>query len=125
MKTQIYSGSCGCGAVRFKTTGKPKFVGVCHCSDCRNYTGAAFSTFVGFLDEQVKWLDQPRTTVSSSSGVTRGFCADCGTPMSYQGHKWAGETHLLLGTFDDPEALPMQGPPGQVFEHEKLSWVKI
>ncbi|MCF6293989.1 MAG: GFA family protein, partial [Robiginitomaculum sp.] len=60
------SGSCGCGAVGFTATGKPKFVGLCHCSDCRNYTGAAFSTFVGFLDEQVKWQGEAQNTYASS-----------------------------------------------------------
>jgi hypothetical protein len=125
MEAQQYSGGCACGAVRFTATGTPKFVAICHCKDCRTHTGAVFSTFVGFFDEQVNWHKAPRSLRESSFGVKRGFCSKCGTPLSYQGKNWAGETHLYLGTFDDPESLPIQGLPGEVFENEKISWVKI
>jgi hypothetical protein len=125
MQKDTQTGGCGCGAVRFAVTGKPKFVAICHCSDCRRYTGAVFSTFAGFLNHQVAWSGDLYATHASSPGVKRGFCPGCGTPLFYQGERWAGETHLYVGTFDDPEAVHPQGPPGEVFEHEKISWVKV
>ena len=48
-------GGCLCGAVRFTACGKPKFISNCHCHSCRKATGAAYSTWVGFAEENVKW----------------------------------------------------------------------
>lgn len=118
----VRSGGCQCGAVRFEAIGAPKFVGNCHCTDCRKATGAAFSTYVGFLSDQVRWSGEARKTSESSSGVKRGFCGKCGSPLSYQGYKWAGETHLFIGGFDDPSGLV---PTGDVFSHEALAWAPV
>ena len=113
-------GGCGCGAVRYETVGEPKFVAHCHCASCRRYTGAAFSTWVGFTDDQVNWINKP-ARVESSPGVGRSFCPNCGTPLSYQGAKWPGETHLTIGSFDDASGF---SPKGGAFPDEALPWVR-
>lgn len=120
--TVIREGGCRCGAVRFRTEGAPEFVSHCHCTACRQSTGAAFSTFAGFRDNQVQWVTGTPRFYASSDGVQRGFCAQCGTPLSYQGAKWPGETHLLIGTFDASDDLI---PSGNVFTEEALSWVPL
>ncbi|MDG2044101.1 MAG: GFA family protein [Maricaulis sp.] len=114
-------GGCQCGRSSFDVTGTPKFVAHCHCRDCRRATGAPFVTWVGWLDHQVEWIGQPRSQYSSSAGVARGFCAQCGSPLSYQGRKWPGEIHLVVGAFEDADAFE---PNGEVFADEALHWVK-
>ena len=114
------TGGCQCGAVRFETAGDPQFVAHCHCAACRKATGAAFSTWVGYLDAQIDW-DGDRSIYASSEGVKRGYCAKCGTPLSYAGAKWPGETHILIGVFDDPATFT---PKGAVFTDEALPWAK-
>lgn len=115
------TGGCQCGAVRFAAGGQPRFVANCHCRDCRRATGAAFSTWVGYRDEALDWTGE-RAIHESSPGVARGFCAVCGTPLSFGGGKWPGETHLLIGAFDDPAGLV---PSGDVFTDEKLDWAPL
>lgn len=122
MSSETRKGGCQCGAVRFTAEGAPKFVGNCHCTDCRKATGAAFSTYVGYRSERVTWSGDERKLSESSSGVRRGFCGKCGSPLSYQGEKWAGETHLFIGGFDDPTGLV---PTGDVFSHEALAWAPV
>ena len=112
-------GGCQCGALRFLATGEPKFIANCHCQSCRKATGAAFSTWVGFKDEQIEWRRDKPSSYSSSLGVTRGFCAACGTPLTYAGEKWPGETHLLIGVFDDPSSFI---PRNEVFTKDALNW---
>lgn len=114
-----HQGGCQCGAARFEVSGEPKFVGICHCQSCRKATGAAFSTWVGFKDENVSWLTKEPTFHASSPDVKRGFCSTCGTPLTYSGEKWAGETHFLIGAFDDPSAFT---PRGAVFTEDALAW---
>lgn len=114
------AGGCRCGAVRYRAMGAPKFVGNCHCAACRRSTGAPFSTFVGYADDQVVWEGGRRAVHDSSPGVQRGFCPTCGTALSYAGAKWPGETHLFIGSFDAPDDLI---PTGNVFTDEALSWI--
>lgn len=116
------TGGCRCGAVRFEAIGPPKFVGNCHCEDCRRSTGAAFSTYVGYLDRDVRWSGAPSKIFESSNGVRRGFCPTCGTPAFYQGSKWAGDTHLFIGEFDDAAGLI---PTGDAFPQEALPWCDV
>jgi hypothetical protein len=53
--------------------------------------------------------------------VSRGFCKHCGSPLSYQGEKWGGETHIVIGAFENPDGLI---PDGEVFADEALPWVQ-
>ncbi len=112
-----HAGRCQCGGVRFEAAGPVIFTSNCQCGACRRATGAMFSTWVGFKDEQLRWLTKEPDFFASSPGVKRGFCAACGTPLSYQGEKWAGETHLLIGVFDKPENYK---PIGEAFSDEAL-----
>ncbi len=114
-----YVGGCQCGAARFEATGTPKFVSNCHCQSCRKATGAAFSTWVGFKADHVRWLTGEPSHHASSPGVQRGFCAACGTPLTYAGEQWAGETHFMIGVFDDPSVFT---PRSEVFTEDALPW---
>jgi hypothetical protein len=118
---KVLTGGCQCGAVRFEARGPPKFIANCHCRDCRKATAAAFATWVGFESGQVSWRGE-RAIFESSSTVRRGYCRDCGTPLSYSGKKWSAETHLLIGAFDQPESLQ---PAGDAFQGEKLPWTQL
>ena len=115
----VHQGGCQCGAVRFALRRPPKFVCNCHCVSCRKATGAAFSTWVGFDDDKVRWTKGPPSFHASSPGVKRGFCAACGAPLTYAGARWPGETHFLIGAFDNPSAFT---PRKEVFTEDALPW---
>ncbi|MEO1252865.1 MAG: GFA family protein [Pseudomonadota bacterium] len=116
--TGAREGGCQCGAVRFRARGAPKFISNCHCADCRRASGAAFSTFVGYADQQLEWTGD-RKVYNSPAGAARSFCAECGSPLAYSGVKWPGETHLLVGAFDEQSDL---NPTSDVFSDEALGW---
>jgi hypothetical protein len=58
----------------------------------------------------------------SSPGVTRGFCADCGTSLTYQHEQRAGEIDLTLSSLDQPGALT---PLMHIWVEDKPAWVII
>ena len=39
-------GGCHCGFIRFEAEIDPAEVGICHCTDCQQLTGSAFTTYV-------------------------------------------------------------------------------
>ncbi|MFB9912965.1 GFA family protein [Rhizobium paknamense] len=98
-----YTGGCQCGAVRFRLNGKPKDVSICHCRMCQKAFGNYFAPFASCHPADVEWTRGAPKHFASSNFVTRGFCADCGTPLTYEAPDGLS---LAAGAFDDPAALP-------------------
>ena len=59
---------------------------------------------------------------ASSPGVRRGFYSRCGTALSYENRRWAGDIHLMVGAFEAPETLK---PQFHVFAQERLPWLHL
>jgi hypothetical protein len=121
-KTQAAGGGCLCGAVRYKASGRRLWVAHCHCQSCRRNTGAPVATFVGYGQEQFAFVSGVPMSYNSSPGVTRSFCGQCGTPLTYESDFYPGEVHILLGTLDNPEDFV---PQVHVHVGEKLPWLEI
>jgi len=122
MTTNERKGHCLCGAVRFIARGEPKWVAHCHCESCRRATSAGFATYAGYLADAVEWTGVAPSAYRSSPGVIRRFCPRCGSPMSFEGERWAGEIHLFVPSFEDPAAFT---PRGHVFVEEQMPWVHL
>lgn len=119
---ETLTGRCLCGAVRFAAEAPPKWTAYCHCESCRRHTGAPVSVYAGFEREAVRWLAGEPAKYVSSPGATRGFCAACGSTLTYEADRWPSEVHLHAGVFDKPEAIP---PTGEVFAEERISWLHL
>ena len=116
------SGSCACGAVRYRIALPPRWVAHCHCSMCRRAQGAAFVTWAGadeagfVLDSGAGGLQRHR----SSPEAVRSFCGRCGTPLFFQSTRWPGEVHVTLATLDDAAGLE---PQQHVHWSDRVAWV--
>lgn len=116
-------GQCLCGATRYEFDGeKIRWQGLCHCRDCQRATGAPLVGWLGVGDEFWRWTGQEPGRFASSAGVERCFCRSCGTPLSYAGSRWPGETHFLAATLDDPADYQ---PTFHVYTHFALNWARI
>lgn len=115
-------GQCLCGAIRFTAEDPPKWTSYCHCASCRRQTGAPVSAYAGFESATVQFTQGTPTYYVSSPGVRRGFCAQCGSTLTYEGDRWPGEVHLHIGAFDDPSTL---APAGHAFADERLPWLHL
>ena len=78
--------------------------------------------FVGARAESVTFTAGERALYESSPGVRRGFCARCGTPLTYEGERFPGETHFYVSTFDDPQRFR---PTFHVYYAERLETLDI
>ena len=116
------TGGCLCGAVRYRCVGEPLWVAHCHCRSCRRAAGSVVMTWAGYRGENYRIIEGSPLGHESSKGVTRRFCGDCGTPLSYQSERYPGEVHITVGSLDHPEDCP---PRGHVFTGEQISWLHI
>jgi hypothetical protein len=73
--------------------------------------------FVRFPADQVQWSTPP-DVFASSNLVERGFCRNCGTPLSYR-PKSGSHISLTINSLDDPESVR---PEMRFSAHMEVSW---
>ncbi len=102
MTTPFYTGGCQCGAVRFHVEGALGDASVCHCRMCQKAGGNFYLPLVSVRGAKLTWTrGEPKRFRSSNHGY-RGFCADCGTPLTYEAPDGVA---LTIATFDDPAEI--------------------
>ncbi|MBK1613810.1 aldehyde-activating protein [Rubrivivax gelatinosus] len=70
-----FDGSCRCGQARLAARGQPLRVGICHCTDCRQESGSAF-TFYGVWP-----ADRFEHSGETAEFMGRRFCSRCGSRL--------------------------------------------
>lgn len=98
----VYAGGCQCGAVRFRVEGKLGSASICHCRMCQKAYGNFIAPLVSVRRAGVEWTRGAPKHFQSSNHVKRGFCAECGTPLTYEAPDGVA---LSIGAFDHPEEL--------------------
>jgi hypothetical protein len=59
---------------------------------------------------------------ASSPGVTRGFCARCGTTLSFRATFLPELVDLTIASFDAPERL---APQMHIWETRRIPWLAL
>lgn len=102
------TGGCVCGSVRFRASGEPLRVTICHCRWCQRRTGTAFGTEVVFGSGQVVFTGQDITRyrhTSDESGrwLDVEFCARCGSNLGFTLQAVPEIRTLPAGAFDEAD----------------------
>lgn len=103
MKTP-FTGSCMCGAIRYKCSAEPLFMGNCHCRDCQQATGTAFAAAILVpgdavtITGDVKYYD---AMGGSGQILSRGFCPNCGSRL-FGKPSMPDFLGIMAGSLDDP-----------------------
>lgn len=119
-------GGCQCGQVRYRITGKPSAVVVCHCVECQRQSGSAFGMTVSI----------PRNAFAVVRGVLKSFrrmsdagrpmdgyfCPECGTRIYHASEVTPDVIRLKAGTLDDTTGL---APTMHFWTRSKQSWFEI
>lgn len=92
------TGGCQCGEVRFRVEGGLGAASICHCRMCQKATGGLFGPYVEAPG--LVWTRGAPRKFQSSNKVRRGFCGDCGTPLTYEFGE--GLVGLAIGALDRP-----------------------
>ncbi len=113
------TGGCQCGAVRYRLSAKPTGVNICHCRMCQKASGGPMMAFGGVRLSEFVVSSGAIATFSSSDIAERGFCAQCGTPLTYQG-VGSDRISVTLGSLDEPGAV---APVTQLGVESRVDWL--
>jgi hypothetical protein len=122
VKTPVATGGCQCGKVRYALYVAPENSHVCHCRMCQRATGGLFAALAGAPREKFAWTKGEPAFFASSNLAERGYCRDCGTPLSFVYDYLGARFYVTIGSLDDPNAAPIIKQYGV---ESRLSWVKI
>ena len=107
------TGGCQCGAVRYAIEGMLENPHICHCRMCQKAFGNYFATLVTTQKNNLVWTRGEPGFFRSSSIVKRGYCRDCGTPLSVSDDD-SERISISIGSLDDPDIVI----PGKQFGME-------
>lgn len=114
------TGRCHCGAIKWSAEGQAAHHALCHCDDCRRWSGAPLVGWIAWPADQVTITGETAVYASSTHG-SREFCAACGTGLFYRNEAvLPGMIDIQSGTLDDPNGHP---PGAQIMVKDRLSWV--
>lgn len=124
--TVPFSGGCACGAVRYEASAEPVVMLNCHCRDCQRSSGGPFSSFVVVPTEAFKLVKGElrfHASPSEMGGMTRrGFCAECGSPISGKPDMLGHIVAIRAASLDDPGGF---APQMDVWTSDAHAWDKM
>jgi hypothetical protein len=116
------AGHCLCGAIQYRINGEFRNLCFCHCRSCRTATGAPYVAW-GTINTGLFEITRGRLQeYGSSPGVTRGFCGNCGTSLTYRHEKRPEEIDVCLVTLADAARFK---PEFHLWVSAKLPWIHI
>jgi hypothetical protein len=112
------TGGCQCGAVRYALNEAPSGPSICHCRMCQKAFGSFFAPLTGVPIAAFAVTRGTLSVFKSSDQAERGFCRDCGTPLTFR-YLDRPRISVSIGSLDQPERIP---PQNQYGIESRLSW---
>jgi hypothetical protein len=122
VKTPVATGGCQCGKVRYAFNVAPQNAHVCHCRMCQRATGGVFAALAGGPKNEIVWTKGEPAFFQSSNLAKRGYCRDCGTPLTFSYDIPEARLYVTIGSLDAPNAVPIVIQYGV---ESRLDWVKF
>ncbi|MBI0475123.1 GFA family protein [Sphingomonas sp. MA1305] len=97
----IMAGGCQCGRIRYALIVRDDEAYLCHCRMCQRATGGVAAALKAVAAGDLRWAGAEPDRYRSSPFARRGFCAACGTPLTYEPDDGEG-LDVTVGSLDDP-----------------------
>lgn len=109
--TRPHTGGCQCGAVRYRVDGDLANVSICYCRMCQKSSGQLVGIYGATPVSAITWTRGTAKIFRSSAVVERGFCADCGTNLTF---RYMDKAHisLAIGSLDEPMRVALTAQYG-------------
>ena len=123
--SQVITGGCLCGKVRFRISAEPIAMRLCWCRLCQYLAAGNATVNVVFPSNAIQIEGEPRdfrSVAASGNVMHRRFCADCGTQLFSEAES---RPHLIIvrnGALDDTELM---SPGATIWTAEAPEWAWI
>lgn len=114
-------GHCLCQSVTFECNERANWTLHCHCESCRRATSSPLTTWISVPRRAFRFTKGTPSYFTSSPGVRRGFCPNCGSPLTWESTRIPDEVHFYAVCLADPSSVV---PERHVFVNEQLSWIE-
>lgn len=122
MPEQSLTGSCLCGALKYRVSGEPTKFYHCHCSRCRKSSGTGHASNLFIEKGSLEWDGDTslirRFKVPEAKRFTRTFCNTCGGPLPREVPDY-GFVFVPAGTLNEE---PNIRPQARIFQDSRTSW---
>ncbi|MCE2487505.1 MAG: GFA family protein [Desulfurellaceae bacterium] len=99
------------GGCAYECAAEPLFMWKCHCRECQRSTGGGSAVNVVFSASSVRFTKgAPKEHVStgtSGNQTYRGFCPECGSPISARADLISAIRGISAASLDDPSQLEL------------------
>lgn len=116
------SGRCFCGAIEYRTEGRPFDETHCHCSICRRTSGAPFVSWASYPRPSLTVTKGTPSSFRSSNAAVRSFCSACGTPLFFCHDAHPDTIDVTICSLDRPELVR---PLDHTWVSSKLPWIEL
>lgn len=89
---------------------------------CRRANAAPAVAWAMFQEAQVRFTQGAPASYRSSPEAKRGFCASCGTQISFTATYIPGLVDITVGSLDRPDAV---SPQLHYWDSTRLPWVRF
>ncbi|KAF3405462.1 hypothetical protein DPV78_002503 [Talaromyces pinophilus] len=122
------TGSCYCKNIKYEVSlNSPDDArtSLCHCRNCKKAFGTNYGLTAKIPKDALN-ITQGKTkehSADNGSGmvINREFCDNCGSFILEYGEAVKDKfRYIVVGSLDDPEALP---PKGEFFCKDRVSWM--
>ena len=122
MNTKTLTGTCYCGDIAYRISGEFSSQCFCHCRSCQLAGGAPYLAWGTIDSSQLDITHGTLKEITRSAGITRGFCDQCGTSLTYRHYQRPGQVDVCLATIDEPQLVR---PEYHIWVADKLPWISI
>lgn len=120
--SDLHTGGCQCGALRYQFRAPLHDIAHCHCSVCRRSTGGILVTWISVPLSCFSWLRGEPARYASSPTCTRYFCAACGAHMALFTTLSPHSLDVTIATLDHPEQAPAER---HIWAQSRLPWLTV
>ena len=120
--SELHTGGCHCGRLRYQFSGPLRDIAHCHCSICRRVSGGLVTTWITLPARAFKWLEGVPARYDSSASCARYFCADCGAHLALVTHLSPDSIDVTIATLDHPERAPADR---HIWTDSRLPWLRL
>lgn len=120
--SDVHSGGCQCGALRYQFRAALRDIAHCHCSICRRTTGGILTTWITVPLTSFEWLAGTATEFASSASCTRSFCPTCGAQLTLFTTLSPQTLDVTVATLDQPELAPADR---HIWVQSRLPWLQL